>query len=77
MPVINPRKEVLGMKKYIDMILSRGFIELPICPHCGNITHVGGKFLPCCGEENLVDLSRVKWLRLVPVDIVDNEPKRR
>jgi len=68
---IDRKKKRLKMERYIDMILNKKFIELPICPSCGNITHMGSKFLPCCGKENHIDLSRIKWLRLVPIDIVE------
>lgn len=42
-------------------------VRIPVCPHCGELTHLGGEFLPCCGEENDTDPDNVQWVRLLYV----------
>jgi len=63
--------EKMAKKEILCMILNREFIELPLCPLCGEITHLGGVTLPCCGELNpYKEGMEIRWIRLIPVEIV-------
>jgi len=57
-----------------EMIQNEDYVEMPICPNCGEITHIGGEFLPCCGEDTFVVSEKgfEKWIRLVPKEINNN-----
>jgi len=55
----------------LEMITNKTFIELPICPFCGELTDLRGERVPCCGRRTEEVAPKVrKWVRLIPVDIV-------
>jgi len=65
-------------KKILEMITNKEFLEFPICPFCGELTDLRGEYLPCCGEETekieaiLKEGKKIKWVRLVPIQIVES-----
>jgi len=66
---------VLRENEIVEMIVNQQFVELPLCPFCGELTDLRGEFLPCCGEESrkVYDLLNkgkpIKWVRLIPKEI--------
>jgi len=61
----------MAREELLQMIVNREFIELPLCPRCGEITHLGGATLPCCGRANpYVEGMEIEWIRLVPIAVV-------
>jgi len=59
----------MNREDVLEMIVNKVFIELPICPRCGELTVPQNGKLPCCG----CDEKEVKmWVRLVPVDIIES-----
>lgn len=51
------------------MMPDENWLEYPLCPYCGELTHLGGEFTPCCGREN--EKEPEEFVRLVPVNIVE------
>lgn len=60
---------VLHKDNLAEMAEIGNFVELPICPLCGELTLMTGAFLPCCGEET-DGVEPEEWFRLYPSEIV-------
>jgi len=60
----------MGLKKekLKRMAEDRDFVELPLCPYCGELTDLRGEFTPCCGKEtDWIDHNELEFVSLVPV----------
>jgi len=62
----------MGLKKekLKRMAEDGDFVELPLCPYCGELTNLRGEFTPCCGEEtDGIKYGMVEFARLTPVKV--------
>lgn len=58
---------MVGKEELERMAENGEFVELPICPHCSELTDARGEFYPCCGKANVKEPE--EWVKLIPKEI--------